>query len=95
MAVYKYEFQVGGPCFSAISTMHSFFLFMKVKKRLSTAFYPQTDGQIERQNQTLEYYFRIFCAYQQDDWVAYLGFAVFVYNKNFLTRPFRPHRINP
>ncbi len=34
--------------------------FLDIKKKLFTAFYPQIDGQIERQNSTMEAYFRAF-----------------------------------
>ena len=34
--------------------------FLGIKKKLSTVFYPQTDGQIERQNSTMEAYLRAF-----------------------------------
>ena len=52
---------------------------MKVKRRLSTAFHPQTDGQTERQNQTLEHYLRVYCCEQQDDWAELLPVAEFAY----------------
>ncbi len=51
-----------------------------VKRRLSTAFRPQTDGQTERQNQTLEQYLRTFCNDEQDDWSSLLAIAEFAYN---------------
>jgi hypothetical protein len=53
---------------------------LNMKQRLSTAFHPQTDGQTERMNQTIEQYLRIYCNYQQDDWVAHLDSAEFSYN---------------
>ena len=54
----------------------------KIKRRLSTAFHPQTDGQTERQNQTLEQYLRSFVNYQQDDWAQWLPMAEFAYNNS-------------
>jgi hypothetical protein len=43
--------------------------------RLSTAFHPQTDGQTESQNQTMEQYLQAFCNYEQDNWVELLPLA--------------------
>lgn len=51
-----------------------------VKQKLSTAFHPQTDGQTERTNQTLEQFLRIYCNYQQSNWSDLLAFAAFAYN---------------
>jgi len=53
-----------------------------VKSRLSTAFHPQTDGQSERLNQTLEAYLRIYCNFEQNDWVELLPLAEFSYNNS-------------
>ena len=41
--------------------------FFGVKWRLSTAFYPQTDGQTERQNSTMEAYLQAFVNFKQND----------------------------
>jgi hypothetical protein len=59
-----------------------FMYYLKVRRRLSTAFHPQTDGQTERQNQTLEFYLRTYCNYRQDDWVSKLALAEFTYNNS-------------
>ena len=52
------------------------------KSKLSTSFHPQTDGQTERTNQTLEQYLRIFSNYPQDNWVELLPMAQFAYNSS-------------
>ena len=53
---------------------------LEIKSKLSTAFHPQTDGQIERVNQELEQYLRIFIDYRQEQWPKQLGTAEFAYN---------------
>jgi len=53
---------------------------LQVKLNLSTAFHPESDGQTERVNETLEQYLRSYCSYQQDDWVSLLPFAEHAYN---------------
>ena len=54
--------------------------FLGIKRRLSTAFHPQTDGQTERQNSTMEAYLRAFVNFEQNDWVRLLPMAEFAYN---------------
>eukprot|EP00742_Colponemidia_sp_Colp-10_P022291 GILJ01026305.1.p1 GENE.GILJ01026305.1~~GILJ01026305.1.p1 ORF type:complete len:364 (+),score=28.35 GILJ01026305.1:3-1094(+) len=48
--------------------------------KFSTAFHPQTDGQTERTNRTLEQVLRAYVSVVQDDWDAHLIFAEFAYN---------------
>lgn len=54
----------------------------QITPKLSTSFHPPTDGQTERANQTLEQYLRMFCSYNQDNWVSHLPFAEFVCNNS-------------
>jgi hypothetical protein len=51
-----------------------------IKSKLSTAFHPETDGQTERVNQTIEQYLRHYCSWKQDDWEELLPMAEFAYN---------------
>jgi hypothetical protein len=47
-----------------------------IKRRLSTAFSPETDGSTERMNQQVETFLRGFCNHAQDDWYNLLPIAV-------------------
>jgi hypothetical protein len=53
---------------------------MGTTRNLSIAFHPETDGQTERTNTTLEQYLRAYCNYQQDNWKTLLPIAEFCYN---------------
>jgi len=53
-----------------------------IKRKMSTAYHPQTDGQTERTNQVLEGYLRNFVNYDQDDWYQLLPLAEFAYNNS-------------
>ncbi len=54
--------------------------FFGIKQRLSTTFHSQTDGQIKRQNSTMEAYLWAFVNFEQDDWARLLPMVKFAYN---------------
>lgn len=68
-----------GPIFTS-SFWSSLCYLSHVKLRLSTAFHPQTDGQTERMNQTLEHYLRCFVDTEQLNWPSLLRTAEFACN---------------
>ncbi len=51
-----------------------------IKRKLSTAFHPQTYGQTERQNNTIEAYLQAFVNWEKDNWAKLLPMVKFVYN---------------
>ena len=51
-----------------------------VTQNLSTAYHPQTDGQSERTNQTMEGLLRIFCNHQANDWAEWLPVMQYIIN---------------
>ena len=51
-----------------------------IKRKLSTTYHPQTDGQMERANQDLENYLRRYVSWKQDDWARWLSVAEIVAN---------------
>ena len=52
-------------------------------KRMSSAFHPQTDGQTERTNRTLEEMLRAYVSLEHDDWDAKLACAEFAINNSW------------
>ena len=54
--------------------------FLGIKRRLSTAFHPQTDNQTKWQNSTIEAYLWAFINFKQNDWARLLPMAKFTYN---------------
>ena len=68
-----------GPQFAAemIKELNS---MLGIKTKLSTSYYPQTDGQTEKINQKLEQYLRFFVDYRQKDWPEWLVLVEFEIN---------------
>ena len=62
-----------------------------IKRKLSTAYHPQTDGQTERTNQVLEGYLRNFVNYDQNHWYELLPLAEYAYNNSKAS----PHKLTP
>ena len=58
----------------------SLYYFLGIKQKLFTAFHPQTDGQTERQNSTMEADLRAFVNFEQNDWARFFSMAEFIYN---------------
>ena len=58
------------------------FQSLGTKVRLSTAYHPQTDGQTERANRTMEEILRAYVHPLGDDWDQHLADAEFAYNNS-------------
>lgn len=58
------------------------FKLLQTRLNISTAYHPQTDGQTERTNRTLEQLLRAYVHPQHDDWVNFLATAEFAYNSH-------------
>ena len=55
---------------------------LSIKRRMSTAYHPQTDGQTELTNQVLEGYLHNFPNYDQNDWDPLLPLLQEAYNNS-------------
>ena len=75
--------------------MEDFTRILGTKKKLSTAYYPQTNGQTERINQEIGMFLQHYINYQQDDWAEWLAAAEFAYNdKKHATTGKTPFKLN-
>lgn len=54
-----------------------------VKQRMSTAFHPQTNGQVEHVNGTIEEMLRHFVGASQEDWDRHIGHCQKAYNNSW------------
>ena len=55
---------------------------LKISPKLSTAHYPQTDGQTKVMNREVQQYLWLFCAEEQESWSEWLGLAQFAINNH-------------
>jgi transposase InsO family protein len=53
---------------------------LEVLQNLSMAYYPQTDGQLEKTNQHVKTARQIYCNYQQNDWAEWLPIVQYAIN---------------
>ena len=58
---------------------------LKITRRLSTAYHPETDGATERANQVVEHYLRCYTTYLQDNWASLLPVAMLAINNRNAT----------
>jgi len=56
-----------------------------IQTKLLMAYHSQTDGQMERINQELEQYLRVFIDHRQEQWPDWLGIVEFAYNNKIHT----------
>jgi transposase InsO family protein len=57
-------------------------IYSLIKRRMSTAFHPQTDGQTEILNRILENYLRAYTSLEQMNWAKLLLSAEYAYNNS-------------
>ena len=53
---------------------------LDMRLHFTSGYHPESDGQTERMNQTLEQYLCVYCNYQQDNWSELLPLVEFAYN---------------
>jgi hypothetical protein len=71
------------------------FKALGTKLKMSTAYHPQTDGQTERANRTLEEMLRHYTDVRQKDWDAHLAAAEIAVNNSIQTSTgFTPYYLN-
>ena len=60
--------------------MHEISRLMGIHKSRTTAYHPQCDGLVERQNRTIQSILSSFVSQHKDDWDNWVSLAVYAYN---------------
>ena len=58
------------------------FKALGIEQRFSSAYHPQTQGQVENLNSWLETFLRMFCNHRKENWVDLLHLAEFAWNNH-------------
>ena len=66
-----------GPQFAA-GLMRKLNKMLGIETKLSMAYHPETDGQMERTNQELEQYLRMYVNYRQNNWLEWLATTKYI-----------------
>ena len=72
-----------------------------IKRKMSTAFHPKTDGQMERLNREINQYLRTYVNDRQNDWAKWIKITQFIWNNTVsevttdslfgITQSYSPH----
>lgn len=60
--------------------IHHPYKWLGIQPSFSSAYHPQTGGQTEWVNQSIEHFLWGYISHEQDDWVKWLPMAEFIYN---------------
>ena len=69
--------------FSLVSFWQEFFKLQHITTHMSTAYHPQSDGQTEVTNRSLEGYLRCMVGETPKEWAMWLPLAEWRYNSNW------------
>ena len=62
--------------------MRALYKCLRIEAGLTTAYHPEGNGKVERKNQEVEKFLRLFVSQRQDDWVDWLPMAEFALNSH-------------
>jgi len=68
----------------ASNFLRELYRLLGIKRKMSTAFHPQTDGQTERLNHEINQYLQTYVNDQQNEWAKWIKIAQFVWNNMVL-----------
>ena len=64
--------------------MRALYKRLGIETGLTTAYHPEGNGKVERKNQEVEQYLRLFTNKRQDDWATHLPAAEFALNSRVI-----------